>query len=56
MEGKKGSCVRGILFAGIAVGTVLLAAAIVIFTPLNRIVKSLRKKHYAEIDSDENED
>ena len=44
MQGKKGSIVRGVLFAGIAVGMVLLSAAIVLFTPLNRLLKKLPRK------------
>lgn len=51
MEGKKGSIVRGVLFAGIAVGTVLLSAAIVIFTPLNRILNKIPRKS-AEAEDD----
>ena len=51
MEGKKGSIVRGVLFAGIAVGTVLLSAAIVLFTPLNRIMKKIPRKN-TESDAD----
>ena len=45
MEGKKGSVVRGVLFAGIAVGTVLLSAAIVLFTPLNRLLNKIPRKN-----------
>ena len=44
MEGKKGSVIRGVLFAGIAVGTVLLSAAIVLFTPLNRLLNKIPRK------------
>ena len=51
MEGKKGSVIRGVLFAGIAVGTVLLSAAIVIFTPLNRILNKIPRKS-AETEDD----
>ncbi|MDE7195308.1 MAG: hypothetical protein K2O14_15265 [Oscillospiraceae bacterium] len=45
MEGKKGSVVRGVLFAGIAVGTVLLSVAIVLFTPLNRLLNKIPRKN-----------
>ena len=45
MEGKKGSVVRGVLFAGIAVGTVLLSAAIVLLTPLNRLLNKIPRKN-----------
>lgn len=45
MEGKKASVVRGVLFAGIAVGTVLLSAAIVLFTPLNRLLNKIPRKN-----------
>ncbi len=45
MEGKKGSVVRGVLFVGIAVGTILLSAAIVLFTPLNRLLNKIPRKN-----------